>query len=92
MTMGSGGLWREVADDAGRAGPTFLMCDLPLQKPQPSLDEELREATGSLAARPQSLLHPFVCLALWVGMRREAGPLPAVLPAGRQPRQGGSWP
>ena len=74
------------------AGPIFSICDLPLQKPLPSLSEGLQKATGSLGVLPQPPFHPFVCLELWVGMRREAGPLPAVLPAGRQPRQGGNWP
>lgn len=92
MTVRFRGLWRAATDGAGRTGPNFSMFDLPLQKPQPSLGEGLREATGSLAVHPQPLFHPFVCLALWVGMRREAGPLPALLPAGRQPRQGGNWP
>lgn len=92
MTVGFRGLWRSVTEGAGRSGPNFSMFNLPLQKPQPSLSEGLREDTGSLAVHPQPLFHPFVCLAHWVGMRKEAGPLPALLPAGRQPRQGGNWP
>lgn len=84
MAVGFGGPWRAAADDAGRAGPVTPA----VQKPQ---------GAGRGSGRPQAAWlfipsfspAPFVCLALWVGMRGEAGPLPALLPAAAT---GGNWP
>lgn len=86
MALGSGGLWRTVADGAGRVGPVLPTCDLPLQKPRPPLARGSGRPQAARLFIPSLSPTPFVCLALWVGMRGEAGPLPTILPAGRQPR------
>lgn len=62
VAVGFGDLWRAVADNAGRTGPIFSVCDLPLRKPLPSLGEGLERPEAAQLLAPSL---PSTPLSVW---------------------------